>query len=128
MSGKGIIRSQEKSTQSKTMEIFYANSRIEKICTDEKTARKELGLDGAKVLRKRLDQMRDATNLEEVRLLPGAWHELTGDRKGQLACSITKLKRLVFLPANDPLPTKPDGGLDWSGVTAVMNVEIVDYH
>jgi len=110
------------------MEVFYANSRIRKICTDEKTAQKELGRDGAKVLRTRLDHMQDAENLEELRFASGAWHELSGDRKGQLSCSLRGLKRLVFLPANDPRPTKPDGGLDWSRVTAVMNLEIVDYH
>jgi len=133
------------------MEISYANRRIEKICTDEKAARKELGHDGAKVLRKRLDQMRYVESLEDLRLQAkvlrkrldqmryvesledlrlqvGGWHELVGDRKGELACSLTKLKRLVFMPANDPIPTKPDGGLDWSKTTAVMNIEIVDYH
>ena len=110
------------------MEISYANRRIEKICTDEKAARKELGHDGAKVLRKRLDQMRYVESLEDLRLQAGGWHELVGDRKGELACSLTKLKRLVFMPANDPIPTKPDGGLDWSKITAVMNIEIVDYH
>jgi len=110
------------------MEISYANSRIQKICTDEKVAQKELGKDGAKVLRTRLDHMRDAESLDELRFAPGAWHELAGDRKGQLACSLRGLKRLVFVPASDPRPTKPDGGLDWSQVTAVMNLEIVDYH
>ena len=110
------------------MDISYANSRIQKICTNEKTARKELGSDGAKVLTNRLQQMRDAENLEKLRYAPGDWHELTGDRDGQLACSLRGLNRLVFTPSNDPIPIKPDGGLDWSEVTAVMNVEIVDYH
>jgi len=110
------------------MEIAYANSRIEKICTDDKTARKELGSEGAKVLKKRLDQMRDVDSLEDLRFEPGHWHELTGDRKGQLACNLRGLDRLVFTPANDPRPAKPDGGLDWSEVTAIVNLEIVDYH
>jgi len=110
------------------MDISYANSRIQKICTDDKTAKKELGSEGAKVLRNRLDQMSDAECLEDLRFDPGAWHELSGNRKGQLACSLSGRVRLVFTPANDPIPTKPDGGLDWSEVTAVMNVEIVDYH
>jgi len=110
------------------MEISYANSKIRKICTDDRVAKKELGNEGAKVLTKRLDQMQDAESLEDLRLLPGGYHELKGERKGQLACSITGQLRLVFTPANDPTPTKPDGGLDWSEVTAVMNVEIVDYH
>jgi len=110
------------------MDISYANRRIQKICTDEKTAKKELGSEGAKVLRKRLDHMLAAENLEILRFAPGAWHELVGDRKGQLACSLSGRVRLVFTPANDPVPTKPDGGLDWLGVTAVMNIEVVDYH
>ena len=110
------------------MEISYANSKIRKICTDDRVAKKELGNEGAKVLTKRLDQMQDAESLEDLRLLPGGYHELKGERKGQLACSIIGQLRLVFTPANDPTPTKPDGGLDWSEVTAVMNVEIVDYH
>ena len=82
----------------------------------------------ALVLRDRLDQMNDARNLEDLRWLPGGWHELKGDRKGQLACSLSGRVRLIFTPAHDPLPTKPDGGLDWTRVTAVENLEIVDYH
>jgi hypothetical protein len=36
--------------------------------------------------------------------------------------------RLIFTPADDPLPIKPDDSLDGRPVTAVMNLEIVDYH
>jgi proteic killer suppression protein len=110
------------------MDISYANRKIQKICTDEKAARKVLGQAGAEVLQERLKQMQDVACLEDLRFLPGAWHELVGDRKGQLACSLLKRVRLIFVPANDPLPVKPDGGLDWSEITAVMNLEIVDYH
>ena len=69
-----------------------------------------------------------AENLEKLRFAPGDWHELAGKRKGQFACSLRGLDRLVFLPANNPRPTKPDGGLDWAQITAVMNLEIIDYH
>ena len=110
------------------MEISYANRRIEKICTDEKVARKELGVAGAKALKLRLEQMRYAKNLETLRFAPGDWHELTGNRKGELACSLRGLDRLVFTPANDPVPTRPSGGLDWTQVTAIINLEIIDYH
>ena len=110
------------------MDISYANSRIRKICTDAKVAQKELGRAGTQVLQERLRQMRDAQCLEDLRVLPGHWHELKGDRKGQLACSLHGFNRLIFTPANDPLPTKSDGGLDWSQVTAVENIEITDYH
>ena len=110
------------------MEISYANSRIQKICTIDKIALKTLGKNCAAVLVDRLIQMKGAQNLEELRFAPGAWHELTGDRKGQLACSLLGRVRLIFSPTNVPRPIKPDGGLDWSKITAVMNLEIVDYH
>jgi proteic killer suppression protein len=72
--------------------------------------------------------MRAAENLETLRFATGDWHELTGSRKGEFACSLSGRVRLIFVPANEPLPTKPDGGLDWSNITAVMNLEVVDYH
>jgi len=110
------------------MEISYANSKIQKICTDDKIARKKLGEKCATILDERLRQMGQAHNLEQLRFAPGDWHELKGDRKGQLACNLLGLKRLVFTPANDLCPVKPDGGLDWLAVTAIVNLEIVDYH
>ena len=36
--------------------------------------------------------------------------------------------RLLFEPAHDPLPRKPDGGLDWAGVTAIRILGVEDYH
>jgi proteic killer suppression protein len=110
------------------MEITYANSRIEKICTDAKRAKKELGSVGAKILLVRLNQLESEPNLEKLRFFPGNFHELTGDRWGQLAVSLGGLPRLIFEPNHDPRPTKPDGGLDWLAVTSVTLVEIVDYH
>ncbi len=72
--------------------------------------------------------MRAAPNLETMRTLPGRCHELHGDRKGQLALDLEHPRRLVFVPANDPVPTRAEGGLDWSRVTVVKILEVVDYH
>ena len=110
------------------MKITYANSRIEKTCTDEKRAKKELGQIGAKILLTRINQLESEPNLEKLRFFPGNFHELTGDRWGQLSVSLEGLKRLIFEPNHDPQPTKPDGGLNWSAVTSVTIIEIVDYH
>lgn len=110
------------------MDITYANSRIRKICTSEKIARKELGAVGAKILSGRLKQISEVQNLEYLRFFPGNWHELIGDRWGQLAADLRGLSRLIFEPNHDPRPLKPDGGLDWKRITAVEIIEIVDYH
>jgi len=37
-------------------------------------------------------------------------------------------KRLIFAVHHDPLPRKDDGGIDMQRVTAIMILEIVDYH
>jgi proteic killer suppression protein len=36
--------------------------------------------------------------------------------------------RLIFEPADEPVPRKDDGGLDWTKVTVVRILEIKDYH
>jgi len=110
------------------MEITYANNRIRKICTDEKAMHKELGPIGAKILTNRLEQIKRFENLEPLRFEPGHWHELTGDRWGQLACSLNGPMRLILEPGHDPRPLKPDDGLDWTCVTIVEVIEITDYH
>jgi hypothetical protein len=56
-------------------------------------------------------------------------HELRGNRAGELAVRLDKGYRIVFEVANDPIPVRPDGGLDWSHVTAVRILELAeDYH
>jgi proteic killer suppression protein len=45
---------------------------------------KEFGKIRATKIRARLTQLKFAKTLEDVRYLPGNYHELTGDRKGQV--------------------------------------------
>lgn len=75
----------------------------------------------AKLIRRRLDDLRAAPNLEVMRNLPGRCHELKADRQGQLSIDLDGPYRLIFRPAHDPAPRKADGGLDWTKVTAVFN-------
>lgn len=110
------------------MEITFKNEKLRKVCTETKLAIREHGARRAQKIRVRLDDMAAAETLAVTRSLPGRYHELTGDRKGQLAVSLDGLYRLIFEPANDPVPRRADGGLDWAGVTAVRVLEIGDYH
>ena len=83
-----------------------------------------------KVIRARLDELADADSLAVMRTLPQAYcHELKGKRAGQLAVKLDKGFRMVFEVANDPIPKKDDGGLDWTQVTAIRILELAeDYH
>ncbi len=84
----------------------------------------------SKLIRARLDELADANNLAAMRFLPQTYcHELKGNRAGQLAVKLDKGFRMVFEPANTPVPKKKDGGLDWARVTAVRILELSeDYH
>ncbi len=82
----------------------------------------------AKLIRRRLDDLRAAQTLEVMRNLPGRCHELKGDRSGQLSTDLDGPYRLIFAPAHNPHPKKADGGLDWTQVTAVILVGVVNTH
>ena len=82
----------------------------------------------AKLIRRRLDDLRAALSLEVMRNWPGRCHELKGDRTGQLSLDLDGPYRLLFRPAHEPPPEKPDGGLDWKQVAAVIIVGVVDTH
>jgi len=110
------------------MEISHANSRIRKVCTELREMRKKLGDVRSKNLLARLDQLQGADCLEDLRNAAGNWHELSQNRKGQIAANIGQPYRLVIVPTDDPPPIKPDGGLDWTKITAITVLEIVDYH
>lgn len=108
------------------MVIRFRSRRLEAIANDGRAARKALGKRCAELLRERLDDLRAADDLEVMRNLPGRCHELTADRAGQFALDLEHPKRLVFEPLDGERTAK--AGLDWSTVTAVEIIEIIDYH
>ena len=87
-----------------------------------------MGARRAKIFNRRLGDLQNASTLEDVRNLPGNYHELTGDRKGQWACSIDHPYRLVFEPHANPIPTDDDGKYIWLEIKGVEIIEIIDYH
>lgn len=87
-----------------------------------------MGEKRAKLYKRRLDDLRAADTLEDVRYLPGHYHELTGDRKGQWACDLDQPYRLVFTPTANPIPTDPDGKAVWMLICEITIEEITNYH
>ena len=107
---------------------MFGSSALRKMCNSRKTAVRKLGPRCAKLLVTRLADLDAADTLEVMRKLPGRCHELKEDRAGQLALDLVHPLRLIFEPADDPIPKKPDGGLDWAKVRTVVVVEVGDYH
>ena len=82
-----------------------------------------------KKIRQRLDDFDAAENLAVIGQLPGPrCEELKGNRAGHLSVRAHDGKRIIFRPMHEPVPVKPDGGLDWSAVTAIEVEAIEDYH
>jgi proteic killer suppression protein len=111
------------------MNLYFRSRKLEKTCNNEKQMKGDLGPAIAKKLRQRLQELEAADSLADIsHLPPPRCHELQGDRAGELSVDLVHSYRLIFIPADDTVPVKDDGGLDWSKVTEVAIVEIVDTH
>lgn len=59
---------------------------------------------------------------------PDRCHALIGQRKGQYAVDAQHPFRIIFRPADDPLPLDDDGSLDLQRVTSIEILDVKDYH
>ena len=103
------------------MELLFANSQLEKVCTSPERAVKKYGARCARILLDRMRQMRLAENIRELSQQSGHFHALTGERKGQWACNLLGGLRLVFVPG-------ARGDMVLKEITYLTITEIVDYH
>lgn len=110
------------------MNINFEDSKLEKICNDDKLLVKTYGKVNAKKIKQRLDDLKAATKLEVVRNLPGKYHDLYENRKGQIAVHIEEPYRLIFKPNHAPLLLTQNGNPNWELITSITVIEIVNYH
>jgi len=111
------------------MIILFKTAKLEKECNDEKRMVKEFGSLRTKLLKRRLTQLSAVNAPGDLRHLPQTrCHELKGNLKGYLSVDLDHPYRLIFEPADNPLPKKPDGGLDWNKVTIVRIIGVEDTH
>lgn len=111
------------------MDVFFRSRKLEKSCSSERAMLQMYGAARSRKLRTRLMELRAADHLAQIpKVPPPRCHELAHDRKGQLSVDLDHPYRLVFIPANEPIPRREDGGLDWAGVTQIEILEIVDTH
>ena len=110
------------------MDITFRTKKLDRQANDDRWRKKELGDLRARLFNLRLSQMLAAVTLEDVRNLPGHYHELTENRKGQWACDLDQPYRLVFEPHEKPIPMDENGRYKWIEIKGVEIKEIVDYH
>jgi proteic killer suppression protein len=110
------------------VKITFKHKKLEKLANDDRKLVKEFGKLRADKIKTRLVQLKYATTLEDVRNLPGNYHELTNNRKGQWACDLDQPYRLVFTPHESPIPTNEHGKYVWMEITGVELIGVVNYH
>jgi len=110
------------------VKITFKDRKLAKIANDKQKLIAKYGKARGKKLKLRMDDLFTAVSLEDVRHLPGNFHELTQNRKGQWACHLDGAYRLVFTPHEDPIPTDEDGRYIWIEIVGVEIIEITNYH
>ena len=110
------------------MEITFDNKKLEKLANDYRKSQKVMVQQRAKLYNIRLGDLAKAETLEDVRNLPGKYHELKGDRKGQWACDLDQPYRLILEAHEHPIPTDAAGKYIWFEIKGVEIIEITDYH
>ena len=111
------------------MEVGFASTRLAKVCNDTPSRVRKLGKERSAKLLLRLEQLAASANLADFHRLPQArCHQLKNDRDEQFSADLDGPYRLIFEVANDPVPRRPDDGIDLEKVTRVRVLEIADTH
>lgn len=96
------------------MDIDYTPKKLAKTFADEKSILKAYG-DRAKKIMQRHGELQVATSLDVMSKIPAArLHPLKGNKSGYWAVDIYKNWRICFEINQKPLPTLPDGGVDFT--------------
>lgn len=110
------------------MEIAFADAKFAKECNDSKLLQKRQGPARAKLIRRRLDELRAAAVLGDIsHLKPPRLHRLS-NRNHEYSVDLDHPYRLIIRPIDEPLPLKPDGGLDLGKIKSVCVLGVEDTH
>ncbi len=110
------------------MDVTYKNNKLKKYAENVNFSVQKLGPVRSELYLQRIGDLMAAETLESVRHLPGNYHELTGNRKGQWACNLDQPYRLIFVPHEKPIPTNPAGQYIWIEIKGVEVIDIDNYH
>jgi toxin HigB-1 len=110
------------------MDISFANNHLKKCANSDSFARQKMGSVRARLYKQRLDEILASDSMEDLRHMPGRYHELTGDLKGKWACNLDQPYRIIMTPHEDPIPTDGRGCYIWAEIHGVAILEIKDYH
>ena len=110
------------------MQVEFPDPRMQTLFNSGRELTRAFGPENARLIRRRIDDMRAVPSLADARGLPGRMEELKAERKGLFSMRLAGGYRLIFKPSGNPLPVKPDGGIDWTQIRVITILSVEDYH
>jgi proteic killer suppression protein len=111
------------------MLIYFRTKKLQKVCSEQRAMQMQLGQAMARKLQQRMAELKAAEALSDIsHLPPPRCHALSGDRVGQFSVDLDHPYRLLFIPADEPIPYREDGGVDLERVAEIEIIAIVDTH
>lgn len=95
------------------VDIEFDDQRLQKVVESRTKLQKKYGARMADKIMQRIAALEAADTMEDLKPMPGKWHELVGDYAGCWAAHLEQPYRLVVRP-------EPP--------TTVVIIDIVDYH
>jgi plasmid maintenance system killer protein len=110
------------------MKIYFKTKKLQKQCSEAREMIKAFGQKMSGKLQQRLMEMKAADSLGDISYLPPTrCHELK-NRENVFSVDLEHPYRLLFIPANESIPLKVDGGIDHQQVTEIEVIAIEDTH
>jgi proteic killer suppression protein len=111
------------------VEVRYQNSKLKRICEDQKSATQRFGAPAARNLLKRLNELRLANDLSEISHRPPARrHKLQGHQHPTYAVTISGGIRLVFRAETSSQSEEREDSIEEYLVRAITVTFLGDYH
>lgn len=104
------------------MKVLFGDSKLKRCALEPVFCVRTLGPMRAGIFNRRVRALLDVDNLSQTCFLPGRFHPLSSNRKGEWACSLDQPYRLIFRPSDR------FAGQEADKVEEVEILSIEDYH
>ena len=112
------------------MIIMFEDENLRKDMNLESRLSRKWGKKRRDKIRARMAQLRAAACLADMKEVPGAYLEELSYRPNDhhFTVRLDNPWRILFEPADVPLPVHPGGNVDWTRVTAIRILVVGDTH
>lgn len=111
------------------MRVGFETRKLQKVFAARGLLMRDYGQPMAQKIMLRIAVLGNAPSLADVPALPPErCHQLGQDRDEQFSVDLVHPYRLIFAVDDDPVPRRPDSGIDLAAVRSIRILEVVDYH